>query len=265
MSHLVFQHSVSKGSKFNQIYIPSRYSLDFEVGDVVEVKLLQKKKMIFYSKNIKKLPDFKEKIIREIFSILPKSERIEQVIVFGSFLTKDVDYNDLDILLLGKEEIEEQAYKELTEKLKLKFHVISARKDNLLKALEICPVTRGMLYYFVSNKAFSIPSKITFDKNHIMYLLMMPEDLLRVKFSSGRVYYDALRKLISIESFLEMSETTPDKIDGRLSKVLDERILQRLKDDLVVSDDIVRSIRKIIGKKIKKIRKLIKKWENRKK
>jgi hypothetical protein len=38
------------------------------VGDVVEVRLLQKKNKIFYSENTKKLGEFKEEIIRKISS-----------------------------------------------------------------------------------------------------------------------------------------------------------------------------------------------------
>ena len=72
MSELKFIHKVSKGSRFNQIYVPIQYSEDFEAGDFVEVRLLRKPLKIFYSQSIKKLSEFKEKLVKEIFSFLKK-------------------------------------------------------------------------------------------------------------------------------------------------------------------------------------------------
>ena len=37
-----FEHKVSRGSKFNQIYIPTDKEKEFEPGDLVEVRLLKK-------------------------------------------------------------------------------------------------------------------------------------------------------------------------------------------------------------------------------
>jgi len=265
MENVVFQHAVSKGSRFNQIYVPERHREDFEVGDVVEVRLLRKQNKIFYSENTKKLPDFKEKIVLDIFNILSKNKKIDQVLVFGSFLTKDVDYNDIDILLIGEEGIEGQAYRDLTSRLKLKFHIISANKENLLKTLEICPVTRGMLYYFVSNGEFKVSGETKLDIKHLRYLLMMPEDLLNVNLDSGRAYYDALRKLVTVEGFLQGKKIAPDEVDGELLEEISDKALQRIKENSIVNGHIIEGIQEIIDKKLKKIHELIKKWENKKK
>ena len=42
-----FIHKISKGSRFNQIYIPKEAS-NFEVGDIVKVILLGKKQELYY-------------------------------------------------------------------------------------------------------------------------------------------------------------------------------------------------------------------------
>ena len=60
-----FIHNVSKGSRFNQIYIPKSVEKKFEVGDTVEVKLIKKKKLIF-THNVT-LSAFKKKLIEEVF------------------------------------------------------------------------------------------------------------------------------------------------------------------------------------------------------
>ena len=65
-----FIHKVSKGSRFNQIYVPKGMEIKFGIGDVVEVRLLKKKEHLYYSKNLPKLGEFKEKLIKDIFSFL---------------------------------------------------------------------------------------------------------------------------------------------------------------------------------------------------
>ena len=248
-----FVHRISKGSRFNQIYIPREIESEFEVGDIVEVRILEKKNHLYYSNNLKKLSEFKEKIISDIFKILTKNKKIEQIIVFGSFLTKEIDYRDIDIIIFGEEEDEEYLYHELTKKLKLKFHIISARKDSFQKTLEICPVTRNMVYHFVSNKEFQVTNKIRIDENHLKYLLMMPEDLLRVKLDGGEVYYNSLRKLVTIEHFLKRSEIAPDKIDDELHKLIDKDRLDMLKNDWKIEGKFLKFIRKIIKSKLNTI------------
>ena len=42
MTIAVFRKKVSKGSRFNQIYIPKYLEDEIEVGDEVEVKLIKK-------------------------------------------------------------------------------------------------------------------------------------------------------------------------------------------------------------------------------
>lgn len=102
-----FRHRVSKGSRFNQIYIPTGMAEIFEVGDLVKIRLIMKKERVYYSENLRKLgriSEFKENIIKQIFSLLEKFKEIKQAFVVGSFLTEKADYNDIDIM---SEEIEE--------------------------------------------------------------------------------------------------------------------------------------------------------------
>lgn len=252
-----FVHRISKGSKYNQIYVPLKMSGKFEVGDMVEVKLLKIKNKRFYSKKTKKLSEFKEKIISEIFSILSKNKKIEQIIVFGSFLTKNVDYNDVDVLILGEEEIEYQVYNDLIGKINMKFHVICLKKEAFERVLKTCPLIRSMMHHFVSSKKLDVPSKTEIDENHLRYLLMMPEDLLKIKFDNGKVYYDSLRKLVSIEHFLKKNEIAPDKIDGELLKSMEKNKLDRIKKNLTVNNELVKEINGIIREKLKGINQLI--------
>jgi len=133
-NEIKFIHHVTKGSRYNQIYIPKEYKREFNAGDSVEVRLLSKNK-IFASKNVK-LSSFKRLLIEEIFDFLSKRFEIGQIFIFGSFLTMDAEYNDIDIMVVvdeEKENLERQIYDELLKKFNLKFHVICIEKDKLFE------------------------------------------------------------------------------------------------------------------------------------
>ena len=258
-----FIHKISKGSRFNQIYVPKEAESEFEAGDLVEVKLLQKKVQLYYSKNLPKISEFKEKLIRDIFIFLSEFKEIEQVFVFGSFLTKEIDYNDIDLLIISDKSKEDKIYQRLIKIFNLKFHVISVDKEKLEKALENCPLTRSMLYYFVSNKPFAIKKDTRIDKNHIKFLMMFPEDLLRVSLDYGLAYYDSLRKLIVIENFLKKQEIPPNLIDKELEKLIDKRKLEFLKKNRILDKKIQEEIKIIIKEKINLIYRTLKNGKKR--
>ena len=257
-----FVHSVSKGSKYNQIYIPENKREYFNAGDVVEVRLLRKKNELHYSKSLKSLGSFKERLIGEIFSFLSKYKKIKQMFVFGSFLTKKVDYNDIDILVLTDkeegEEFDKKLYDNLSEEFNLKFHVISAERKSLLKSLKIGPMTRSMLYYFVSDKKFDIPKEVEIDKNHILTLLMMPEDLLEIKFENGKVYYDSLRKLIVIEKFLEDRDMNINEMNKEIEGHIGVELFKKIQKNEFIRKKEVKKIEEVISKKLNNIKKIIK-------
>lgn len=256
-----FMHKVSKGSRYNQIYIPRGKEREFEVGDIVEVKLIKKEGRLYYSGHLKELSNFKENLIKQIFTFLSKYKEIKQIFIFGSFLTKKIDYNDIDILILVDKENEvfdNKVYGDVTDKFNLNIHIISWQSDKIKKTLQICPMSRGMLYHNVSNKNFSIPSEKIIEDNHIRNLLMVPEDLLKVRFPLGKIYYNSLRKLVTIEHFLKNNEIAPDKIDDELTKSINTENITILKENHNVEPYLLKEIRKIIKDKLSIINNLLK-------
>lgn len=262
MQHSSFTHRVSKGSRYNQIYVPKEYEKEFENGDIVEVRLLKKQNKLYYSKSLKKLTPFKEKLIKEIFSELKIFKEIKQVFVFGSFLTKKADYNDIDILLVSdKEEIDREVHERLTDKFNLKFHVVSFTKEKLDSQLKKNPLVRSMFYYSISNKNIENLPQAEVDENQIRFLLMFPEDLLEVSLEEGRIYYDVLRKLITMEHFLKRNEIAPDLIDKELKKLIDKKKLEFIKENNSLNEKIQKELELIIKEKIKLIYRLMKNGE----
>ena len=257
MQETKFTHTISRGSRYNQIYIPKEMSSTFQVGDIVEIKLIEKKSQLYYSKNLSKLGEFKERLIREIFSFLSTNKEIKQIFMFGSFLTKDVDYKDIDIILVSEKEIEEQVYNALIKKFSLKFHIISIPEKGLEESLKFSPMTRSMLYYFVSNKPFTVSKEIKVEKNHLLYLLMLPEDVLNIDIGT-KMLYSSLRRLVTMGAFLENKEIAPDKIDNELIKDLGEFILDRIKEGESLGDKNLEKVRKIIKIRLNRVKKHLK-------
>ncbi|MEK6855002.1 MAG: nucleotidyltransferase domain-containing protein [Nanoarchaeota archaeon] len=255
-----FVHKVSRGSRFNQIYVPKIMEAEFEVGDIVEVQLIKKKTQLHYSKGLRKLSVFKENLIKEIFSFLRDYNNIRQIFIFGSFLTEKVDYNDIDVLIIVEKEsddFERKIYDSLINEFNLKFHVISILEERLDRLLGICPLTRNMLYFYVSNEEFSSIRERKIDKNHIRFLLMVAEDLLEVELNDGRVYYDVLRRLVTIENFLNGLEERHEKIDTTIEKLIDKRKLAFLRKGDILDKKFLNEIKKIIKIKLSGIYKKI--------
>jgi len=249
-----FVGKVSKGSVFNQIYIPKNLRWEFEAGSLVEVKLLEKR--LHYSRKFA-ISEFKEKLIKEIFSFL-ESFGVKQIIIAGSFLKEKIDYRDIDLLLVVDrrgEKFENVVYKKLIEKLNLKFHLLFFDEESFIKLQESCPLTRSMLYYSISNKKIEKRGR-KIDENHIKFLLMMPEDLLKIKVNT-RVFYDSLRRLVAIEKFLSSKEEDPSEINKDLKDELGV-LYKEIRDNEIIEEAGIVRLRKIIQNKILKIRKMIK-------
>jgi len=245
-----FIHKVSKGTRFNQIYIPKSMELNFQAGDIVEVTLLEKSISIHYSKNLTKLSDFKVELIKNIFSKLDNFREIKQIFIIGSFLTQKQDYNDIDIILISEKNFEKEVYETLIEKFELKFHIMTILENNFKSLQKYCPMTRSMLYYFVSNKKFNLPKDTELNKNHIKFLLMMPEDLLTIKLKP-RVFYDSLRRLSTIERFLENRSLNPLDINKEIKNILGEKIAIDIRNNEDINEDVIKKLRDIIKSKLK--------------
>lgn len=249
-----FEHRISKGSRFNQIYIPLSMQTVFEAGDIVEVKLLRKKDKIYFSKNLKRIGDFKEKITNEIFSCLSKFSEIKQIFIIGSFLLGK-DYKDIDMLIIGRnvsERLERKIYNVLDEKIGMKFHILIISESNFLELLKIDPVIRSMILFSVSNKKTEI-SESVIDKKHLKFLLMMPEDLLKVDVKNGRAFYDNLRRVFAVERFLEGKTEDIVEINKEIKKIIPEELYERARNSAILSKKEIEIIRRILKYKLRRI------------
>ena len=245
-----FVHSVSKGSRYNQIYIPKEYEDKFEIGDSVEIRLLKRKNEIYYSRKIE-LSKFKEKLIKEMFGFLSKYKEIKQIFIFGSFLTRKIDYNDIDIMIIvdkENEKFDKKIYQDLIEEFNLKFHIISVDKDRLNNLLMIDTLIRNAIYSSISNKKIYLLPKRIIDENRIRFELMYSKDVLDVNVNS-RMLYDALKRAILIEYFLKGVDLDRNEIEKIIVGLIRNNLYGK-----IIKDDF---INKKEDEKIKKIIKLV--------
>lgn len=263
MKEIVFEKKVSKGSKFNQIYIPKEMENMVEVGDLVQIKLLEKHAEIYY-KNQKKLPEFKEYLIKKVLSELQKFEEIKAIFVVGSFLYETI-YNDIDIIIIADKEkrISEKDIEEwLIKKFNQKFHVLLFNQEKLNGLIEKDPLTRVMFNNYVSNKKIDFDYKKKTDEKHIMFLLMMPEDLLELRLP-GRIFYDNLRRLIAIEEFLKNKDLEREDLLTKIEKEINIKLLNKIKNNEEIDNEEIAVLRNFIKKKIKNIKKIMKNGQKR--
>ncbi len=82
---------------------------------------------------------------------------------------------------------------------------------------------------------------------------MMPEDLLEIRLNN-RVFYDNLRRLITIENFLDNKEFDLESINKELKKLTGDNLYERMQNNEEVDESKIKDIREIIKTKLKKIR-----------
>ena len=229
-----------------------------EVGDLVQVRLLEKHKELYY-KNQKKLPDFKEYLIKRVFSDLQKFSEIKAIFAVGSFLYETV-YNDIDIIIIADKEkkvsgknIEDFLIKTFNQK----FHVLLFNEEKLRGLIEKDPITRVMLNNYISNKKIDFDYKKKIDEKHLLFLLMMPEDLLELKMPS-KVFYDNLRRLVAIEEFLRNKGLEREDLLNQIKKEINIGLLDKIKNNEEVNNEEIDILRDFIKKKIKNIKSMMK-------
>ena len=157
---------ISKGSKMDQIYIPKKRN-GFVTGSYVIIQNIktpiQTKKPYFY--NIKSIEPIKIEVIKQIMQIINKTISCENIIITGSFLDKGFNFNDIDIILINKNNLNIKVIKEEIEKSTgIKTHIIQTTNKTLIKGLSTDPLYQMMLSKYITKKRFiyKIKNKIKY-------------------------------------------------------------------------------------------------------
>ena len=145
---------ISKGTKMDQVYIPKNRR-NFPIGSYVVIKSLETKQSAErpYFYNIKTIEPMKIEIIEEIFSLIDKAVKYENVIITGSFLDMGFNFNDIDIIIISNDKIDEKYIKNIIEDIiKIKAHILALNNRSLQIGLSTDPLYQMMLSKCIAKK-----------------------------------------------------------------------------------------------------------------
>lgn len=232
---------VSKGSKMDQVYLPKN-RIGFDIGNYVIIKPLKEKSsdkhenLYFYG--VKFVNPLKLKIIKEIMNVL--NENIgdyENIIVAGSFLDKEFNFKDIDIILVDDGERNIKKIEDsIIEKLKINVHLISFNKNLFIEALKIDPIWRLMLNRCISkNRLPPLPARKLNYKYLDAQLIKSKILIENFDYLIGEEKYKLIRNLIAIYSFIKNMKLSRKNIEKEIKEKFGIEI-EDLKNNLINKD-----------------------------
>ena len=248
---------ISKGSKMDQIYL-SKNRAGLPNGQYVIIAPLESKfkekaefKPVFY--NIKNFEPLKLMIIKNVFNIIEKMSP-ENIIITGSFLEKGFKFNDIDILIVKKEEIDSKRLKEKIEnEIGIKAHIIPIEQKTLISGLSTDPLYSLMLSKCISKKRIIFKAKRTIDYKFLDFQLLKSKTLTdNFDILNGEEKYYLVMNMISILLFIENNKLSKKIVDDNIEKLFDIKT-EDIKQNLIEKDKFIKKYDEIYNKTFNEI------------
>ena len=248
---MVTIESVSKGSRFNQIYIPKSANYEFIVGEKVVITPLTKHlkediSPIFY--RIDKLNPIKTEICNRILNSL---DFADNVIIFGSFLDKGYNFNDVDIFAVTDKKVDLSSFKKRIQKeLEIKPHLIVIDNKSLHKGYKTDPLFRDALSRFVSKKRIMLKKDKDINYKILDVHLLASKDLENnYDHIDGNTKYKLIKNMIAIKLFME--DRPLSDINQEIKKIFGD--IEKIKKNMLDKKPFVDKFKKEYNKLEKKI------------
>lgn len=257
-----FIGKISKGSKMDQIYIPKNRE-GLVTGSYVLIKPLDKElelkqtiieKPYFY--NIDSIEPIKLNIMKEIFFIITKiTKNYNNIIIIGSFLDREFNFNDIDIIIISEEKLNTKNIEKLIEnKIKIKTHIILLDNKALIKGLETDPLYQIMLSKCIAKKRFiyKIKNKINYK---ILDLHLLKSKILINNFDiiNGNEKYKLIRNLVAISLFLKNIKLSKEKVDKKIIKYFNVNNINQIKQNMLNKVNFIKKYKSLYNKTFNKI------------
>lgn len=226
---------ISKGSKMDQIYLPKNRS-GFFTGQYVVIQPIEVTKEIskpfFYG--TKSLETIKVRIIEEIFALIEKKTMPENIIITGSFLESGYRFNDIDIIIVGKELVGLQ--KEIEQIIGVKAHIIFIDNPSLIEGLNTDPLYQLMLSRCVSLKRiiYKIEPKINYPLLDL-HLLKSKALIDNFEMFDGNEKYYLIRNMVAIMLFIKHKKISQEQVNKEIKKLFNLEVIQ-IKNNLLNKD-----------------------------
>ena len=172
-----------------------------------------------YFYNITALGPIKLEIINKIFTIVENSlEKIENLIITGSFLEKGFSFNDIDIIIISeKEEKTTEIAKEIERELAVKAHIILLTHKELMAGLETDPLYSLMLDRCVAKKRLIYKHKRKIDYKLLDLHLLKSKTLIEnFDLIDGHQKYDLTRNMVAIYLFIQNKKISYDLVNKEI-------------------------------------------------
>ncbi|MAG08491.1 hypothetical protein CMO89_03390 [Candidatus Woesearchaeota archaeon] len=223
---------ISKGSRFNQVYLQKNEGIDFKPGKTVIITPLTDilaKELPVFEYNVK-LDSLKKEIIKKIFEIIDNSGNYDNIIITGSFLNKGFNFEDIDIIIINPKSINKENLENSIKKdIEIMPHLILIDSESFNRGIKRDPLFRLMI-----NRYVSIKRNIFRKDKEINYKLLDAYLLKNKNFIEGYDFYNIkqrkklLRDFISIRLFTGNKEVTIKNVKKEIELIFGKDIIEKL-------------------------------------
>lgn len=223
---------ISKGARFNQIYLQKNEGIGFEPGKSVVISPLENiivKEPSIFEYNVK-LGSLKKEIIKLVFRIIDDNGYYDNILITGSFLDEGFTFEDIDIVIINPRNIQKDRLKDsIKESTGIEPHLIVIDSESFNRGIKRDPLFRLMVDRYVSAK------RTIFKKDRELNYKLLDIYLLRNKnlidgydLFSIKQRKKLLRDLISIKLFSENKEVTLKSIEREINALFGKDMIENL-------------------------------------
>jgi len=243
---------ISKGSLMDQIY-PPKNRIWIKTGQYVIISPIEEE----LRKNIKFRPFFrgitcieqlKLTIIKNIFDILEK-ENPENIIVTGSFLDKGFKFNDIDLILVKKDNVNLiKLRKKIEDEFGIQSHIIQIDNKSLIYGISTDPLYNVMLSKSLSKKRMIIREKRRIDYKILDLNLLKSKSLIdNFDVLNGEEKYYLALNMVSILLFIQNKKLSKKIVEDYIEEVFNTEI-KKIKYNLIEKTKFMKKYKEIYEK-----------------
>lgn len=223
---------ISKGARFNQIYLQKNEGIGFEPGKSVVISPLEAiivKEPSIFEYNVK-LESLKREIVKTIFKIAESHGHYDNIIITGSFLDEGFNFEDIDIIIVNPQNLEKEKLKDSIEQsIGIIPHLILIDSESLNRGIRRDPLFRLMIDRCVSAKRAIFRKEREFNYKLLDIYLLRNKNLIGgYDLFSIRQRKKLLRDFISIKLFSENKEVTIKSIEKETNRLFGKGVIESL-------------------------------------
>ena len=223
---------ISKGARFNQIYLQKNEGAGFEPGKSVVISPLENiisKEPPIFEYNVK-LESLKREIVKLVFKIVDSHGHYGNIIITGSFLDEGFNFEDIDIIIINSVNIEKDEIKNTIERnTGINTHLTLIDSESFNRGIRRDPLFRLMIDRYVSTKRAIFRNDRELNYKLLDIHLLKNKNLIEgYDLFSIKQRKKLLRDFISIKLFSENKKVTIKSIEKETNMLFGRDIIENL-------------------------------------